>query len=118
MSAKLCFVGVKEVRAHDPEAGARKQSFQDKGVTKLELGHEEILVPFSVAASNPSGSKCPEISQSSCSEFSRPVGRPKSNGPNALKNGVLLDMLLPAVFTTQRRGNSILKPPYLSAIRA
>ena len=47
MSPKLCFVGVQQVRALDPEAGPRKQSFQDKGVTKLELGHEETEFPFS-----------------------------------------------------------------------
>ena len=45
MSAKLCFVGVKQVRALHPEAGPRKRSFQDKGVTKLELGHEETEFP-------------------------------------------------------------------------
>ena len=47
MSAKLCFVGVQQVRALHPEAGPRKQSFQDKGVTKPELGHEETEFPFS-----------------------------------------------------------------------
>ena len=50
MSAKLCFVGVKQVRALNPDAGPRKQSFQDKGVTKLELGHEETEFPSSARA--------------------------------------------------------------------
>ena len=40
LSAKLCFVGVEHARAFPPDVGAGKQSFQDKCVTKLELGHE------------------------------------------------------------------------------
>ena len=39
-SAKLCFVGAAHARAPRSDAGVGKQSFQDKCVTKLELGHE------------------------------------------------------------------------------
>ncbi len=42
MSPKLCFAGADQLRALRPDAGPRKQSFQDKGVPKLELGHEGL----------------------------------------------------------------------------
>ena len=42
LSSKLCFVGVDHARAirSDQITDAGKQSFQDKCVTNLELGHE------------------------------------------------------------------------------
>ena len=40
LSSKLCFVSVAHARALRSDADAGKQSFQDKCVTKLELGHE------------------------------------------------------------------------------
>ena len=43
MSPKLCFAGVDPVRTLLPMAAPGKQIFQDKCVTKLELGHEEPL---------------------------------------------------------------------------
>ena len=48
LSSKLCFVGVDHARTLRADAGAGKQSFQDKCVTKLELGHEGrmVLCPF------------------------------------------------------------------------
>ena len=51
-SAKLRFAGVAEtVRAPLPDGGMGKQSFQDKRVTKLELGHEgSKLTPLSAFA--------------------------------------------------------------------
>jgi hypothetical protein len=39
--AKLCFVGVDNAGALRANAAAGKQSFPDKCVTKLELGHEK-----------------------------------------------------------------------------
>ncbi len=42
MSAKLCFVSAEKMRALFPGALLRKQSFQDKCVTKLELSHEDV----------------------------------------------------------------------------
>ena len=40
LSAKLRFLGMGRLGALLPDAGPRKQSFQDKCMTKLELGHE------------------------------------------------------------------------------
>ena len=40
LSSKLCFAGVDYARALRTDAGEGKQSFQDKCVTKQELGHE------------------------------------------------------------------------------
>ena len=42
LSAKLRFVGVERPGALLPLAARGKQSFQDKCVTKLELGHEGV----------------------------------------------------------------------------
>ena len=44
LSSKLCFVGVDYARALRSDVVAGKQSFQDKCVTKLELGHEGRMV--------------------------------------------------------------------------
>ena len=44
LSSRLCFAGADHARALRSDAGAGKQSFQDKGVTKLELGHEGRMV--------------------------------------------------------------------------
>ncbi len=41
LSAKLRFVGVVESAGGIPMETLGKQSFQDKGVTKQELGHED-----------------------------------------------------------------------------
>ena len=49
LSSKLCFVGVDHARAPRANAGAGKQSFQDKCVTKLELGHEGRMVLCRIA---------------------------------------------------------------------
>ena len=40
-SAQLCFVPVRGGETPGAEAGRRSGSFEDKGVTKQELGHEE-----------------------------------------------------------------------------
>ncbi len=42
LSSKLCFVGADHARGLQSDGDAGKQSFQDKCVTKLELGHEGI----------------------------------------------------------------------------
>ncbi len=44
LSSKLCFAGVAHARALRADADAGKQSFQDKCVTKQELGHEGRMV--------------------------------------------------------------------------
>ena len=44
LSSKLCFVGVDYARALRSDADAGKRSFQNKCVTKLELGHEGRMV--------------------------------------------------------------------------
>jgi hypothetical protein len=44
--------------------------------------------------------------------------RPKSKGPNALKNGVEEDMFLDNIPNSFHPAKYILKPPYLSAILA
>ncbi len=41
LSAKLRFGGVEKTMRALPDAGVGKQSFQDKRMTKLELGHEK-----------------------------------------------------------------------------
>ena len=41
LSSKLCFVGVDHARASRSDGDAWKQSFQDKCVTKQELGNED-----------------------------------------------------------------------------
>ena len=43
LSSKLCFVSVDHAGRLQSDAAAGKQSFQDKCVTKLELGHEGTL---------------------------------------------------------------------------
>ena len=43
LSQKLCFAGADQPRALCSDAGPRKQSFQDKGVPKQELGHEGFI---------------------------------------------------------------------------
>ena len=44
LSLKLSFAGVDHARALRADADAGKQSFQDKCVTKLELGHEGRMI--------------------------------------------------------------------------
>ena len=44
LSSKLFFVSVDLARALRSDAGAGKQGFQDKCVTKRELGHEGSMV--------------------------------------------------------------------------
>ena len=44
LSAKLCFISVDHARGLPSDAGAGKQNFQDKCVTKQELGHEGRIV--------------------------------------------------------------------------
>ena len=43
LSSKLCFVSVEHARGLQSDADAGKQSFRDKCVTKLELGHEGFV---------------------------------------------------------------------------
>ena len=50
LSSKLCFVGVEHGRTLRVDADARKQSFRDTGVTKLELGHEGACLVTRVRA--------------------------------------------------------------------
>ena len=51
LSPKLCFAGVELVRTLLPRAALGKQSFQDKCVTKLELGHGEPLCALRLSVS-------------------------------------------------------------------
>ena len=79
LSSKLCFAGVDHARALRSDAAAGKQSFQDKCVTKLELGHEGTArrgtEPLSASGTRPTATKATESRKR---EKTHPVTPPAS----------------------------------------